>query len=176
MQVGQQPERVAALVGGRIDATALDPGFAQVAKEKGVVLMLDMTKMDVSYANTVIVSSRRFVRENPQIIESLLKGTIDGLNFLPNPANEKAVKSVLARRLKLSTPQSVQAMYDSTLEIHAKTKVPYAPVEGVQNMIDALHRMNPRLAKLKAADMIDNSFVERLDKSGYIAEAMKRGR
>ena len=67
-------------------------------------------------------------------------------------------------------------MYDSTLEIHAKTKVPYAPVEGVQNMIDALHRMNPRLAKLKAADMIDNSFVERLDKSGYIAEAMKRGR
>ena len=176
MQVGQQPERVAALVGGRIDATALDPGFAQVAKEKGVVLMLDMTKMDVSYANTVIVSSRRFVRENPLVMESLLKGTIDGLNFLPNPANEKAVKSVLARRLKLSTPQSVQAMYDSTLEIHAKTKVPYAPLEGVQNMIDALHRMNPRLAKLKAADMIDNSFVERLDKSGYIAEAMKRGR
>jgi hypothetical protein len=24
--------------------------------------------------------------------------------------------------------------------------------------------------------MIDNSFIERLDKSGYIAEAMKRGR
>jgi len=28
----------------------------------------------------------------------------------------------------------------------------------------------------KAAEMIDNSFIERLDKSGYIAEAMKRGR
>ena len=31
-------------------------------------------------------------------------------------------------------------------------------------------------AKVKAAEMIDNSFIERLDKSGYIAEAMKRGR
>jgi hypothetical protein len=43
-------------------------------------------------------------------------------------------------------------------------------------MIDALLRMNPRLAKVKAADIVDNSFVDRLEKSGYIAEAMKRGR
>ena len=43
-------------------------------------------------------------------------------------------------------------------------------------MIDALLRVNPRLAKVKAADIIDNSFVDRLEKSGYIAEAMKRGR
>jgi ABC-type nitrate/sulfonate/bicarbonate transport system substrate-binding protein len=126
--------------------------------------------------NTVIVASRRYIKENPQVIESFLKGTIDGLAFLSNPASEKAVKSVLARRLKLTTPQSIQIMYDATVEMHAKTKIPSAPVAGVQNMIDALQRVNPRLTKLKAADLIDNSFVERLDKSGYINEAMKRSR
>src|SRR5712692_4699772 len=176
IQVGQQPERVAALLTGRIDATALDPGFAQAAKEKGLTMMLDMTKMEVPYANTVIVASRRYLRENPQIVESLLKGTVDGLAFLPNPANEKAVKGVLARRLKLTTPESIQGMYDSTLEIHAKTKVPNAPLAGVQNMIDALLRINPRMANLKAADLVDNSFVERLEKSGYLQDAMKRNR
>lgn len=176
IQVGQQSERVAALLTGRVDATALDPGFAQAAKEKGLTMMLDMTKMDVPYANTVIVASRRFLRENPQIVDSLLKGTIDGLAFLPNPANERAVKSVLARRLRLTTPESIQGMYDATLEIHAKTKVPYAPLAGVQNMIDALQRVNPRMAKLKAADLVDNSFVERLEKSGYVQESMKRSR
>jgi hypothetical protein len=113
-------------------------------------------------------------QENPQQTEAFLKGTIDGLAFLPNPANEKAVKNVLARRLKLTTPQSIQVMYDTTLEIHAKTKVPNAPVAGVQNMIDVLLRINPRLAKLKAAELIDSSFIERLEKSGYIKEAMKR--
>ncbi|HEV8344722.1 MAG TPA: ABC transporter substrate-binding protein [Candidatus Binatia bacterium] len=175
MQVGQQPERVAALISGRIDATALDPGFAQAAKDNGLTMMLDMTKMDVPFANTVVVSSRRFVKENPQLIESFLKGTIDGLSFLPNPANEKAMKNVLARRLKLTTPESIQAMYDATVQIHAKTRIPYAPAAGVQNMIDALHRVNPRLAKLKAADIIDNSFIERLEKSGYFQESRKRG-
>ncbi len=175
IQVGQQPERVAALISGRIDATALDPGFAQAAKDKGLTMMLNMTKADVPYLNTVIVASRRYARENPQLIESFLKGVADGLAFLPNQANEKAVKSVLARRLKLSTPQSIQIMYDATLDIHTKTKVPYATVDGVQNMIDALFRVNPRLGKLKAADLIDNSFIERLEKSGYFQESKKRG-
>jgi NitT/TauT family transport system substrate-binding protein len=174
IQVGQQPERVAALLSGRIDASALDPGFAQAAKDKGLTMMLDMTKADIPYLNTIIVASRSYARENPQLIESFLKGTVDGLAFLPNPANEKVVKGVLARRLRLTSPQNVQAMYDSTLEIHAKTKVPNVPLAGVQNMIDALLRINPRMAKLKAADLVDSSFIERLEKSGYIKEAMKR--
>jgi hypothetical protein len=32
------------------------------------------------------------------------------------------------------------------------------------------------MAKLKAAEMVDNSFIERLEKSGYLQEAMKRNR
>jgi len=176
IQVGTQPERVASLLTGKIDATALEPGFGQAARDKGLTLMADLTKLEAPYLNTVIVASRRYIKENPQQMEAFLKGTIDGLYFLPNPANEKIVKSVLARRMKLSTPQSIQIMYDATVDIHTKTKLPYATLAGVQNMIDALIRVNPRLAKVKAAEMIDNSFIERLDKSGYIAEAMKRGR
>jgi len=174
MQVGTQPDRVAALASGRIDATPLEPGFGQAAKEKGLTVLVDLTKADVPYLNTVLVASRRFLKESPQQVESFLKGTIDGFAFLPNPANEKAVKSVLARRLKLSTPQSIQIMYDATLEMHAKTKVPNVPLAGVQNMIDALLRTNPRMAKLKAAELVDSSFIDRLEKSGYVQEAMKR--
>jgi len=176
LQVGTQPERVAALVTARIEATPLEPGFGQAARDKGLTVMVDLTKLDAPYLNTVLVASRRYLKENPQQTEAFLKGTIDGLYFLSNPANERAVKSVLARHLKLSTPQGIQIMYDATIDIHAKTKVPYATLAGVQNMVDALYRVNPRLAKVKAAELIDNSFIERLDKSGYIAEAMKRGR
>jgi ABC-type nitrate/sulfonate/bicarbonate transport system substrate-binding protein len=174
MQVGTQPERVAAMLTGRIEATVLEPGFGQAARDKGLTLMLDLTTAEAPYLNTVLVASRRYIKENPQQTEVFLKGTIDGLGFLSNPVNERAVKSVLARRLKLTTPESIQIMYDATVQIHAKSKSPYATVPGVQNMIDALSRVNPRLAKMKAVDMIDNSFIEKLDKIGYIAETMKR--
>ena len=174
MQVGTQPDRVAALASGRVDATALEPGFGQAAKEKGLTVFADLTRTDIPYLNTVLVVTRRFAKESPQLVDSFLKGTIDGLAFLRNPANEKVVKSVLARRLRLTTPQSIQIMYDTTLEIHAKTTTPNVPSAGVQNMIDALLRINPRMAKLKAADLIDTSFIDRLEKSGYVKEAMKR--
>jgi hypothetical protein len=36
--------------------------------------------------------------------------------------------------------------------------------------------VNPRLAKVKVGDLVDNSFVERLEKSGYVSEAMKKSR
>jgi hypothetical protein len=58
--------------------------------------------------------------------------------------------------------------------MHSKTKVPNVPLAGVQNMIDALLRTNPRMGKLKAAELIDSSFIDRLEKSGYVQDAMKR--
>jgi ABC-type nitrate/sulfonate/bicarbonate transport system substrate-binding protein len=154
----------------------LEPGFGDAARDKGLTVMSDLTKLDAPYLNTVIVADRRFARENPQVIESFLKGMIDGLAFLLNPDNEKVAQRVLARRLRLTTPQSIQIMYDTTVEIHAKTKIPNAPLAGVQNMIDALLRINPRMAKLKAADLVDNTFIERLEKSGYLRDAMKGSR
>ena len=176
MQIGAQPDRMTAVVAGRVDGTALEPGFGQMAKDKGLVMLTDLTKSDTPYVNTVMSAQRRYVRENPQQVETFLKGIVDGLAAMANPANDKAIKNVLAKRLKLTAPDSVQILYDATVQMHAKTKVPNTSIPGTQNMIDALHRVNPRLAKVKAAELIDNSFVDRLEKSGYIAEAMKRGR
>jgi hypothetical protein len=48
----------------------------------------------------------------------------NGLAIMPSAANEKAVKNVLAKRLKLTTQESVQVIYDPTVQMHAKTKVP----------------------------------------------------
>ena len=175
IQIGAQPDRLTAVVSGRVDATALEPGFGQVAKDKGLTMLTDLTKTETPYVNTVIVGLRRYVKENPQLMETFLKGIVDCLAMMPNRANEKAVKSVLAKRLRL-TPESTQAIYESTLQIHTKTRAPYAPIAGVQNMIDVLQRVNPKLAKLKAAEIVDNSFVEALDKSGYVSEAFKRSR
>ena len=127
MQIGAQPDRMAAVIAGRVEATALEPGFGQVAKDKGLTMLTDLTKSDTPYVNTVIVSLRRYVKENPQLVENFLKGIVDGLAIMPSAANQKAVKNVLAKRLKLTTPESIQVIYDATVQMHAKTKVPNAP-------------------------------------------------
>lgn len=65
LQVGTQPERVTALVTGKIDATVLEPGFGQAAKDKGLKMLVDLTRADVPYLNTVLVASRRVPEGSP---------------------------------------------------------------------------------------------------------------
>jgi hypothetical protein len=60
------------------------------------------------------------------------------------------------------------------LEIHTKTKVPGVALAGVQNMVDALLRINPRMAKLKADDLIDSSFIDWLGKKAVISRSDKK--
>jgi len=57
MQIGAQPDRLAAVVSGRVDSTALESGFGQVAKERGLVMLSDVTKSDTPYVNTVMTRS-----------------------------------------------------------------------------------------------------------------------
>src|SRR5262245_4201381 len=54
MQIGAQPDRMAAVIAGRVDGTALEPGFGQVAKDKGLIMLTDLTKSDTPYVNTVM--------------------------------------------------------------------------------------------------------------------------
>ena len=44
----------------------------------------------------------------------------NGRAIMPSAANEKAVKNVLAKRLKLTTPESVRVISDATVQMHAE--------------------------------------------------------
>lgn len=44
----------------------------------------------------------------------------DGRAIMPSAANEKAVKNVLAKRLKFTTLESVRVISDATVQMHAE--------------------------------------------------------
>ena len=67
---------------------------------------------------------------------SKIKPTLGkGVAIMPSPASEKAVKNVLAKRFKRTTPKSVQVIYDATMQMQAKTKVPNASVGWLSGYI-----------------------------------------
>ena len=99
----------------------------------------------------------------------------NGRAIMPSAANEKAVKNVLAKRLKLTATESVQVISDATVQMHAKTKVPNAPVAR-NSKYRCFAPGKSASCEVKAADLVDNSFMGRLEKSGYVAESMKKNR
>jgi hypothetical protein len=89
----------------------------------------------------------------------------DGLAIMPSAANQKAVKHVLAKRLKLTATESVQVIYDATVQMHAKTKVPNAPWEEFK-IYRCFAPGKSASCEVKAADLVDNSFMEWFGKVG----------
>ena len=131
MQIGAQPDRMAAVVAGRVEAPRSSPASARWRKDKGLNMLTDLTKSETPYVNTVISASRRYVKENPQQVETFLKGIVDGLAAMSNPANERAIKSVLAKRLKLTTPRERSGnLRRDRCKFMQKLKFPTRPLQA----------------------------------------------
>src|SRR5947199_268120 len=62
LQVGAQPERVAALRNGAIQATLVDPPFQALAEREGLRIIADTAELDLAYPLDVLAVNRGWLR------------------------------------------------------------------------------------------------------------------
>ena len=165
LQVGGSPERAAAFRTGRIAGFPSPPGIIHLAKgipHRILISTADFPKrFDFPYvcASTIksyLVSHRDTVR---RILMTLIVAT----HFFKTRKEES--KKIMAKY----TRQNDEAYLESSYNINAKLyeRVPLVTREGVEIQIkDAIARKPG--AKLRLEEMVDDSIVVELEKSGYI--------
>ena len=82
---------------------------------------------------------------------------------LPQIATSQAFRSYLAE----------EGHADVTKEFDPK---PYPSIEGLRNMQRLLALQNPRLAEVNPANLIDTTFMRKLEESGFMAQLQDRYR
>ncbi len=78
VQVGQQPERVAALRSGAVQATLVDPPFADLAEREGLRVLADTAETNVPYPLTALVMHGDFLRTKRDTARRVLQSVVDG--------------------------------------------------------------------------------------------------
>jgi NitT/TauT family transport system substrate-binding protein len=78
IQVGAQPERVAALRSGAVQATLVDPPFAELAEREGLRVLADTAEMNVPYPLTALVMHGEFRRGQRDTARRVLQSVVDG--------------------------------------------------------------------------------------------------
>ncbi len=164
---GTQSERVQALVAGRIDASLNDPLRRAMAERLGMVLLSDLSKLDIPWDHAVVLLHRQFAKSNPDAVEALLKTLLEANAFILNPANKRAVMSTLAKDLKLDKEEDVELAYNLTGSLKKKKK-PYPSIKAARALIEAIQSDFPNLARVSVETHIDHSFLKKLDDSGFI--------
>jgi ABC-type nitrate/sulfonate/bicarbonate transport system substrate-binding protein len=175
LQVGGVPERLAALRAGSVEATSLSPELGQVVTGEGYQILLDTGKENIPFQSSGLVASRKLLRSNPQLVENIAKAIVEGVGYIHNPANKKAVEQTIAKYLRLDRPDQVEKAYQDL-----RKKLPGRPcptLEGVASVhkLMAQHGLNQKASKLKPEDIVDMSLCKKLDESGFMDLLYRRG-
>jgi len=166
--IGDSPILAQSLSSGGIEATYLNYTHSRGLKEKGFPLLLDMAKASIPYQGLAAATRRSYLRQNPQIIDSLMRGFAETVAFIQKPSNKEIVVRTLARNLRLRNTQDAETGYATLQWLHSFDIKPTAP--GIQNMQRLLAITNPKVKSVKIEDVVDEVPFQRLEKSAFYRE------
>src|SRR5262249_11211851 len=124
LNTGSTPERMQALFSGAIDAAFFNPEVEQPVVQQGFPMIFDLGKANVPFQSSGLVTSRKYIRANPLVIENLGKAVVEGVAFVQNPANKKTVMDSIARNLRLDRGDKLERAYQTISESFPRKPCP----------------------------------------------------
>ena len=169
---GTEMNRRLALETGGVDATALRGAIGDLYGAKGFNVLYNLKAAGVTLPQTVLATTRRTAATKPQVIDAYLRTMIEAIAVTVDPANKDSVMRTIASNLRLSNPADAEDAYHTV--VGAVERVPYLNLENMKRLHRLLIQVNPKVADVKVESVIDNSFISKLESSGYIQSVYKK--
>jgi NitT/TauT family transport system substrate-binding protein len=169
---GTEMNRRLALESGSVDGTTLRGAMGDLYANKGYNLLYNLKAAGVTLPQNMLVTTRRTAATKPAVIEGYLKATIEAIALIADPANKELVSRLLASNLRLSNPADVEESYQAVIANYER--VPHTTVEGMKRLQKLLIQLNPKIAEVRVENLIDNSFMNKLESSGFIQSLYKK--
>jgi len=162
--LGDESVRSQALLNDTVAATHLGYTFSAPLISRGFTNLGDLAKLPIPFQSTGVMTTRRYMNSHPEIIENVLRGVVDALQFVEKPENKPTVLKSLMKGLRLKSVEQAMEGYDTLANIYERKIYPRA--DGVRNVIRLLGQTNEKIRKLKAEELVDDRFVRKLEKEG----------
>lgn len=166
VEIMSVPQRVQGLEAGVIDATVVDPGQSAQLMAKGFTLLLDMYPADISGVQSALVVAGAYRRQHPDVVEKVVGGLIEGMGFSLAPQNADTARRTLMTRMKILTLTAAESGYRDF--VSRATRKPYASIAAMRNMQRVMALNDAKIRSVTIENLIDDSFVRKLDDSGAI--------
>jgi ABC-type nitrate/sulfonate/bicarbonate transport system substrate-binding protein len=165
IQTGVDPDRMVALETKAIDAGMLQRVATKVMVGKGYYPLLNMLQAKIPYQNTGLTVKKDYAAANPKVIDGFTRATIEAYGYIFKKENKQAVKEVLARNLRLANLDAAEDFYlEAQEELDRK---PYPSLEGFKVVIKYVAEQNPKAAAVKVEEIVDSSWLKKLDTEGF---------
>jgi len=163
--VGGTPERLVSLRTGRIQATLLSPPTSFAAENEGYNILTDVVGIPLPYNS--IVSTRKFVRENPDLARKFIRAHLEAVALLKT--NREVGLKTLAKYLRRTQDRNLlEKSYEISVNDSILPRKQYPTLPGIKTVLDSLVKTYPKAASAKPEEFVEGGFIKELDDNGFV--------
>lgn len=141
----------------RLIAGAVTSGV-RVDAHVPVRMLLNMGELGIPYSMNLLVFSRDFYRRNPETVEAIVRGYIEGVAALHH--QKSMALRVISKYSRLSDPKKAEDLYLGS--IAALERIPVVEPEALHSILEFMGKK-----RIALETFIDNSIIERLTRQGF---------
>ena len=169
LQIGSDSDRLIALRQGKIPAATLGHPQFIMAQRAGFSLLWDFFK-DVDYPWSEIATTRTQIKQDRDLVMRYMRAHLEGIALFKK--DPEFAKKVIKKTLRIDDDSLAQGSW----ELFAKYRIPapYPNMKGMKTSYEYVAVTRPDVYKHKPEEFVDASFVEELDKSGFIKKLYEK--
>ncbi|MGE5301920.1 MAG: ABC transporter substrate-binding protein [Alphaproteobacteria bacterium] len=173
IQVGSGPERLNALLTGRVTAAVINPPSSFVAEKRGLAVIADVAKMGLVFQHTGAATTRRFIREHRDTVRRYVRAHVEAVHLMWTD-KEGTIKALGHYMGSGVDREILEKSYDNVLTESMYPKKQYPSLEGLKTVLEDIGQRDPRAKSAKPEQFVDFSFIKELDESGFIDGLYKK--
>ncbi|HEY6044118.1 MAG TPA: ABC transporter substrate-binding protein, partial [Nitrosospira sp.] len=162
---GDDSVRTQGVLAGAMDATAVDGVYSRILRGKGLPVLAEFSKLKIPITSTSLIFREALIQTNPHIVENVMKAVLEGMIWGLSPLNKNKVIQLISKQLRITTNEAQEGYKDMLLGLDSRA---FPSVDGLKNIQRLMKSRNPRMAELKVEDLIDESFMRKLEASGFM--------
>jgi ABC-type nitrate/sulfonate/bicarbonate transport system substrate-binding protein len=171
MTAGGSPEVLAGMQQGKFQAGVLTPPTSTIATKNGYREIFDLGSLDFPFPVISVVSTRKYIDANPDVIFNILKATSEAI-YLYKTRPELTLP-VVARFMRVAKDDP--ALRQSQQTVGQLLNQNLSPsFEGIRFVLDFLADKQPSLKAKNPADFVDARFLNKLEEEGFFKKFLNK--
>lgn len=161
-----QLEPYNAMMQGLTQATFLTPPMDVRARRDGFGLIYNLNELDVPSIYSSMFTNFKGLKERPVLVQRFVAALAEAIHFVEK--NPDRGKAALSKILSIKDQEVLQSAYDAYAKALVNRRL-VVPANAVAQAVETAREDGAQIRK-KPAEIVDNSFAEQLDKSGFLKE------
>ena len=162
LYAGSSPALLTTLKSGNAAAGLMSAPVTAQAEELGLRHILNVTDLNIPFIFVSVVTTRKITQQKPEAVTRYLRAYTEAISIIRR--DKETTLKVMGKYMKNDNQKLLAAVYEEHLSVFQR--VPLMTKEAVQAVLDVAK--GPRAQQMKPEEFFDNSFLQKLDASGFI--------